>query len=98
MVSTRAGPGGYTAAGHARPREELAGVRVSRQLQVEASLLGHRRDLRIVSQEQTEGRPRVAAVGREVRTRARVGVGHSRGEVDDAADQEACRATLDGDM
>src|SRR5882724_12916091 len=57
-----------------RPREELAGVRVSRQLQVEAGLLGQRRDLRIVRQKQTEGRPRVA-VGREVRTRPRVGIG-----------------------
>jgi len=50
-----------------------------------------------VRQEQTEGRPRVA-VGREVRTRPRVGIGHSRGEIDDAADQEACRATRDGDV
>ena len=82
---------------HERPREELAGVRVSRQLQVEAGLLGQRRDLRIVRQEQTEGRPRVA-VGREVRTWPRVGIGHSRGEIDDAADQEACRATRDGDV
>jgi hypothetical protein len=55
---------------HERPREELAGVRVSGQLQVEAGLLGQRRDLRIARQEQTEGRPRVA-VGREVRTRPR---------------------------
>ena len=61
---------------HERPREELAGVRVSRQLQVEAGLLGQRRDLRIVRQEQTEGRPR-GAVGREVRTGPRVGIGHS---------------------
>src|SRR5215510_15544529 len=46
-----------------RPREELAGVRVTRQLQVEAGLLGQWRDLWIVRQEQTEGRPGVA-VGR----------------------------------
>jgi hypothetical protein len=55
---------------HECPREELAGVRVSGQLQVEAGLLGQRRDLRIARQKQTEGRPRVA-VGREVRTRPR---------------------------
>jgi hypothetical protein len=63
---------------HERPREKLAGVRVSRQLQVEAGLLGQRRDLRIVRQKQTEGRPRIAVVC-EVRTRPRVGIGHSRG-------------------
>ena len=82
---------------HERPREELAGVRVSRQLQVETGLLGQRRDLRIVRQEQTEGRP-CGAVGGQVRTGPRVGIGHSRGEVNHAADQQVCRATRDGDV
>mgnify|MGYP003577163643 CR=1 FL=1 len=82
---------------HERPREELAGVRVSRELQVEPGLLGHRRDLRIVRQEQTEGGARVT-VDRELRTWSRVGILQSRGEIDHAADQEACRTPRDGDV
>ena len=72
---------------HERPREELTGVRVPRELQVEAGLLRERRDARVVSEQQPV---RVAGIGgrREIRPWARFGIDQPCGGVDHAADDE----------
>jgi len=70
-----------------RPREELPGVRVARQLEVEARLLGGRRDLRVVREEQPERGLRGPVDG-EIGTGPGVGIGVPGGEVDHAADHQ----------
>jgi hypothetical protein len=76
-----------------RPREELPGVRVTRQLQVEAGAFGQRCEPGVV-REQDPGRIAVRGAAREVRSRRFRRHLELTGRIGDAADDEPRIAPL----